>query len=75
VPSYLFNNGEPLTINGLPYAPGGGAPGKIDDVQVYSRALTAAEIASIAIGSDEITLSWMDLNNRWDLNKIVIDMK
>jgi hypothetical protein len=50
VPSYLFNNGEPLTVNGLPYAPGGGAPGKIDDVRVYSRALTDAEIASIAQG-------------------------
>ena len=50
VPSYLFNNGEPLTVNGLPYAPGAGAPGKIDDVQVYSRALNDAEIALIALG-------------------------
>ena len=52
VPSYLFNNGEPLTVNGLPYAPGAGAPGKIDDVQVYSRALNDAEIALIALGPD-----------------------
>lgn len=50
VPSYLFNNSEPLSVNGLPYAPGAGAPGKIDDVRVYSRALTDAEIASIVLG-------------------------
>jgi hypothetical protein len=50
VPSYLFNNGEPLTVNGLPYAPSAGAPGKIDDIRVYNRALTDAEIASIAFG-------------------------
>ncbi len=50
VPSYLFNNGEPLTVNGLPYAPGAGAPGKIDDIRVYNRALTDAEIALIALG-------------------------
>ena len=47
VPSYLFNNNEPLTINGLPYAPSAGAPGKIDDTSVYDRALTPAEIQVI----------------------------
>lgn len=52
VPTSLFNNGEPLTVNGLPYAPGAGAPGKIDEVRVYSRALTAEEIASIALGPE-----------------------
>ena len=44
VPSYLFNNGEPLTVNGLPYAPSAGAPGKVDDTRVYDRALSLAEI-------------------------------
>jgi hypothetical protein len=44
VPSFLFNNGEPLTVNGLPYAPSSGAPGKIDDTRVYNSALSAAEI-------------------------------
>jgi hypothetical protein len=47
VPSFLFNNGEPLTVNGLPYAPSAGAPGKIDDTRVYNRVLTPEEIASI----------------------------
>ncbi len=44
VPGILFNNGEPLTINGLPYAPSSGAPGKIDDTRVFNSALSAAEI-------------------------------
>jgi len=47
VPYYLFNNGEPLTVNGLPYAPGAGAPGKIDDVSVYNRALSLNEIQTL----------------------------
>ena len=51
VPSFLFNNGEPLTINGLPYAPGAGAPGKIDDTRVYSRPLSPQEIYSLYGGN------------------------
>jgi hypothetical protein len=51
VPAFLFNNGEPLTINGLPYAPGAGAPGKIDDARVYGRALSPEEIRSIYEGN------------------------
>jgi hypothetical protein len=47
VPSSLFNNGEPLTVNGLPGFTGAGAPGKIDDVKVYARALSASEILAI----------------------------
>lgn len=47
VPSSLFNNGEPLTVNGLPYAPGAGAPGKMDEVRVYNRALSASEAADL----------------------------
>lgn len=52
VPGFLFNNGEPLTVNGLPYAPGAGAPGKIDDTRVYNRALSPEEITSIYEGVD-----------------------
>jgi hypothetical protein len=44
VPSLLFSNGEPLTVNGLPYEPSAGAPGKIDDTRVYNRALSRAEL-------------------------------
>lgn len=51
VPSFLFNNGEPLTINGLPYAPSSGAPGKIDDTRVYDRVLSPEEIISIYEGT------------------------
>jgi hypothetical protein len=47
VPSSLFNNGEPLTVNGLPWAPSSGAPGKMDEVRVYNRALSAAEVAEL----------------------------
>lgn len=50
VPSSLFNNGEPLTVNGLPYSPGAGAPGKMDDVRVYNYALSPTEIFSIFLG-------------------------
>jgi hypothetical protein len=52
VPSFLFNNGEPLTVNGLPYAPSAGAPGKIDDTRVYNRALTPEEITLIYEGTN-----------------------
>jgi hypothetical protein len=44
VPSSLYDNGEPLTVNGLPYAPSAGAPGKVDQTRVYDRALSHAEI-------------------------------
>ena len=50
VPGFLFNNDEPLTVNGLPYAPGAGAPGKIDDTRVYNRVLFPEEITSIYEG-------------------------
>jgi hypothetical protein len=50
VPSTLFNNGEPLTVNGLPYAPGAGAPGKMDDVRVYNRVLSGEEINTLMSG-------------------------
>lgn len=47
VPANLFDNGEPLTVNGLPYARSAGAPGNIDDVRIYDRALTFLEMRKI----------------------------
>jgi hypothetical protein len=47
VPSFLYDNGEPLTVNGLPYAPSAGAPGKIDETSVYNRALSLVEIQTL----------------------------
>jgi hypothetical protein len=55
VPSFLFNNAEPLTVNGLPYAPGAGAPGKIDDTRAYNRVLSSEEITAIYEGVDSLT--------------------
>lgn len=53
VPTVLYDNGEPLTLNGLPYAAPGidGAPGRMDDVRVYNRVLTPSEIATILAGN------------------------
>ena len=64
VPSFLFNNGEPLTVNGLPYAPSSGAPGKIDDTRVYNRVLSGDEIQMLFGNQPHVTFGDV-LTDHW----------